>query len=288
VTNLARNPGRPFDPAELAAIRAVPPAIVPATGTADDDLLIAVACMDLTTLQGDDTPERVRALCSRAQAPRAGHPGIRTGAVCVYHAMVETAVEALAGSGIPVAAVSAGFPHGLSPLTTRIAEIEASVAAGASEIDIVIQRRHALTGDWLTLYEEIAAFRRACGDAHMKAILATGELADATMIARASHVAMWAGADFIKTSTGMEKINATLPAGAVMLQAIGDYHGASGHKVGFKPAGGIGTAAQALEWIALVRAMLGEAWLQPALFRIGASRLLDDIIRALEEHPLPR
>lgn len=263
-----------------AVIERVVAAIGPAVD-ARDDLRLAIACMDLTTLQGDDTEDRVRALCARARAPLPGDPDLITAAVCVYHAMVPAALEALAGSGIPVAAVSAGFPHGLSPLATRIAEIEASIAAGAREIDIVIRRGHALTGNWQALYDEVAAFRGACGDTHMKAILATGELCDPTIIARASHVCMAAGADFIKTSTGMEKVNATLPAGAVMMRAIRDFHAQTGRRVGFKPAGGIGTADLALQWIALVRQELGDDWLNPRLFRFGASRLLDDVVGRL-------
>nr|WP_246623340.1 deoxyribose-phosphate aldolase [Sphingomonas colocasiae] len=238
---------------------------------ADADLRLAVSCIDLTTLRGDDTEPRVRALCERAIS--AG-----VAAVCVHPVMVPTAVEALAGSRIAIASVAAGFPHGLSPLATRIAEIEAAVADGATEIDIVIRRGHALAGDWQALHQEVAAFRATCGPAHLKAILATGELADATMIARAAHVCIAAGADFIKTSTGFETVNATLPAGAAMLSAIRDWHRETGERIGFKAAGGIATASQALEWITLVHAMLGEDWLTPALFRIGASRLLDDIL----------
>ncbi|RJF85580.1 deoxyribose-phosphate aldolase [Sphingomonas cavernae] len=261
---------------DAVAIENAVAAIVPGADI-DADLRLAVSCMDLTTLQGDDTEDRVRALCTRARSPLANDPVLTTAAVCVYHAMVPTALEALNGTDIPVAAVSAGFPHGLSPLSTRIAEIEASVAAGAQEIDIVIRRGHALKGNWQALYDEVAAFRTACGSAHMKAILATGELGDATTIARASYVCMAAGADFIKTSTGQEKVNATLPAGAVMMRAIRSFHAQTGRHVGFKPAGGIATADQALQWIALVRQELGNVWLKPELFRFGASRLLDDI-----------
>ena len=270
----------PFDPAAIAAIQIDPAEVetaLAAIGPGDPaDLRLAVACMDLTTLQGDDTEARVRALCARARAPVPGDPGLTVAAVCVYPAMVPAACDALAGSGIPVAAVAAGFPHGLSPIASRIAEIGQAIDLGAQEIDIVIRRGHALTGDWRALHDEVAAFRAACGPVHMKAILATGELADATMIARAADVCMMAGADFIKTSTGQEKVNATLPAGLVMLRRIRAWHEATGIRIGFKPAGGIGTAAQALQWIALVRAELGEAWLTPSLFRFGASRLLDD------------
>lgn len=255
-------------------------------------LLKAISCIDLTTLSGQDTPGKVRRLCAKARAPLS--PGLQhaldieslqltTGAVCVYHQMVKTAVCALAGSGIPVAAVSTGFPAGLSPLETRIAEIKASVAAGAQEIDIVITRAHVLNGDWASLYREVQAFRAACGAAHMKTILSTGELDNLTNVARASMVAMMAGSDFIKTSTGMESTNATLPVSLVMLRAIRDYETLSGHRVGFKPAGGISTAKDALNYLVLVKEELGDAWLTPELFRFGASSLLDDIERQLAQ-----
>lgn len=287
----SRNPGIPFDAAAIAAIMVDADAIadqvalleaasLPEGAARIDALLRIVESIDLTTLQGDDTPDRVRALCARARAPVPGR-AIRVGAVCVYHEMIAPALAALAGSFIPVAAVSAGFPAGLSPLSTRIAEVRESVAAGAREIDIVIQRRHALTGDWQSLYEEVQAFRAAAGPAHLKAILATGELADPTIIARASWVCMMAGADFIKTSTGMEKVNATFPAGLVMLQAIRGYKERTGVCIGFKPAGGIATAEIALRWQMLVRRELGEGWIAPSLFRIGASRLLDDVLREI-------
>jgi deoxyribose-phosphate aldolase len=204
------------------------------------------------------------------------------GAVCVYHNLVPVAVEALDGSGIPVAAVSTGFPAGQSPLPTKIAEIEASVAAGAQEIDIVISRAHVLTGDWQALYDEVQAFRAACGPAHMKTILATAELATLRNVAQASLVCMMAGADFIKTSTGKESVNATLPVGITMVRAIRDYYERTGYRVGFKPAGGIRTAKQALDWLILMKEELDPPWLTPALFRLGASSLLTDIERQLE------
>jgi deoxyribose-phosphate aldolase len=256
-------------------------------------LLKAVSCIDLTTLSGDDTPGRVRRLCAKARQPvrgeilerlGAGELGLHVAAVCVYHQMVETAVKALEGSGIPVAAVSTGFPHGLSPLPLRLAEIDASVAAGAGEIDIVISRRHVLTGEWEALYDEVAAFREACGPAHLKTILATGELGTLRNVYRASLVCMMAGADFIKTSTGKEKVNATLPVGLTMARAIRDYGQRTGYQVGFKPAGGIGKAKQALLWLILMKEELGNAWLEPGLFRFGASSLLADIERQLEHH----
>jgi deoxyribose-phosphate aldolase len=252
-------------------------------------LLRAIQCIDLTTLSGDDTPGTVRRLCGKARQPvRAdilealGVPHVQVGAVCVYHAFVATAVEALRGSGIPVAAVSTGFPAGLNPFDLKLREIEASVADGAREIDIVISRQHALNGDWQALYDEVKAFRAACGDAHMKTILATGELGTLRTVARASMVCMLAGADFIKTSTGKEPVNATLPVSLVMARAIREYHERTGYKVGFKPAGGLRTAKQSLDWLILIKEELGDEWLQPHLFRIGASSLLGDIERQLE------
>ncbi|MGD0483596.1 MAG: deoxyribose-phosphate aldolase [Gemmatimonadales bacterium] len=254
-------------------------------------LLRAVTLMDLTTLAGDDTPGNVRRLCAKARRPvRAdlleamgvSALPIRCAAACVYHALVPAAVAELAGSGIPVAAVSAGFPAGLSPLPQRIAEVRASVAAGAGEIDIVITRGHVLGGRWQALYDEIRAFREACGEVHLKAILGTGELATLTNVARASRVAMLAGADFIKTSTGKEAVNATLPVGLVMARAIREYGERTGVAVGFKPAGGIRTAKGALDWMVLMKEELGDAWLSPGLFRLGASGLLTDIERQLE------
>lgn len=256
-------------------------------------LLKAVTCMDLTTLSGDDTPGRVRRLCAKARRPvRAdllealGMDGvpITVGAVCVYHAFVETAVHALEGSGIPVAAVSTGFPHGLSPMKTRLAEIRASVDAGATEIDVVITRAHALNGEWGALYDEVQAFREACGDAHLKTILATGELGTLRNVYRASLVAMMAGSDFIKTSTGKEPVNATLPVGLTMVRAIRAYRERSGARVGYKPAGGIRSAKEALLWLILMKEELGDAWLGPERFRFGASSLLADIERQLEHH----
>ena len=251
----------------------------------------AISLIDLTTLSGDDTAGRVRRLCAKARQPvrpdllRAlGLGGLTTGAVCVYHDMIETAVEALAGTGIPVAAVSTGFPAGLSPLHLRIAEIKESVQAGAHEIDIVISRRHVLPQDWQALYDEMRAFREACGDAHVKAILATGELGTLRNVARASMICMMAGADFIKTSTGKEPVNATLPVSLVMIRAIRDYHDRTGYRVGYKPAGGISKAKDALVYLSLIKEELGDRWLQPDLFRFGASSLLGDIERQLEHH----
>ena len=254
-------------------------------------LLRAIACMDLTTLSGDDSAERVRRLCAKARRPLQDHLvkalgieelGLTVGAVCVYHAFVETAVKALEGSGIPVAAVSTGFPAGLSPLETRVEEIRRSVAAGAGEIDIVITRAHVFNGEWNALYDEVAAFKEACGAEHMKAILGTGDLLTLRNVARASWVAMMAGADFIKTSTGKEAVNATLPVSLVMIRALREYGERTGMAVGFKPAGGIKTAKQALDWMATMKDELGRSWLEPTLFRYGASSMLGDIERQLE------
>ncbi|MFT5065134.1 MAG: deoxyribose-phosphate aldolase [Yoonia sp.] len=251
----------------------------------------AVSLMDLTTLSGDDSEGRVRRLCAKARQPVSqnlleaiGMEGLTTGAVCVYHDMVETAVDALRGTNIPVAAVSTGFPAGLSPFHLRIQEIRDSVAAGAQEIDIVISRRHVLTGNWQALYDEMREMRDACGDAHVKAILATGELGTLRNVARASLVCMMAGADFIKTSTGKEPVNATLPVTLTMIRAIRDYQGRTGIKVGYKPAGGISKAKDSLVYLSMIKDELGDRWLQPDLFRFGASSLLGDIERQLEHH----
>jgi deoxyribose-phosphate aldolase len=254
-------------------------------------LLKAITLIDLTTLSGDDTEGRVRRLCAKAAQPvrqdlldAMGMGPITTGAVCVYHDMVPVAVEALKGTGIPVAAVSTGFPAGLSPFHLRVAEIGESVKAGAQEIDIVISRRHVLQGDWQALYDEMRAFRAACGEAHVKAILATGELGTLRNVARASLVCMMAGADFIKTSTGKEAVNATLPVSLVMIRAIRAYHARTGFRVGYKPAGGISKAKDALVYMAMMKDELGDRWVQPDLFRFGASSLLGDIERQLEHH----
>ncbi|HYC51998.1 MAG TPA: deoxyribose-phosphate aldolase [Gemmatimonadaceae bacterium] len=315
---LERNPGMPLD---LDAVRAVRinrsaverrAATIPTRRTVKKQwqagwLLRAITLMDLTTLSGDDTPGNVKRLCAKARRPLrddlvdalgVGELDISVGAVCVYHALVPVAVEALNGSGIPVAAVSTGFPAGLSPFEQRLAEIPASVTAGAKEIDIVITRAHVLTGNWQALYDEVRAFRAACGDAHLKAILATGELGTLNNVARASIVAMQAGADFIKTSTGKEGVNATMAFALVMSRVIREYYEQSGYAVGFKPAGGIRTAKQALEYLYLMKEELGDRWLRPDLFRFGASSLLTDIERQLEHfvtgryaaahrHPMP-
>lgn len=256
-------------------------------------MLKAINCIDLTTLAGDDTPGRVKRLCLKAAHPvRAdilrgiGMEGMQltTGAVCVYHEMVETAVKALEGTNVPVAAVSTGFPAGLAPVETRLEEIRRSVAAGAREIDIVITRGHVLSGNWEALYDEVKSFKEACGPALMKSILATGEYGNLTQVGKASMVAMMAGSDFIKTSTGMEGVNATLPVSLVMVRQIRDFYERTGIKVGYKPAGGIKTAKDAVVYLSLIKEELGRAWLEPELFRFGASSLLGDLERQLEYH----
>jgi len=254
-------------------------------------LLQAITAMDLTTLADDDTDERVRQLCARARQPlpqelltllETGRGELKVAAVCIYRRFIKTAQHELKGSGIKIATVSADFPKGLAPIEERIAQIHSSVEAGADEIDVVIQRDHAVQGKWDVLYEEVAAFRAACGNKLMKVILGTGELENPDKVARASLVAMMAGADFIKTSTGKETVNATLAAGIVMTQAIREYAEKTGTFVGFKPAGGIRTAAQAIEYLSVVKEELGSRWLAPKLFRIGASSMLDDIERHLQ------
>ena len=298
----SHNPGMPLDMDWVARVQANTSAIERRAATLPGRrsvkkahqaawLARAISCIDLTTLAGDDTPGRVRRLCAKARQPvredllqDLGLPGLTTGAVCVYHEMVPVAVEALAGSGLPVAAVSTGFPAGLSPYALRVREIEESVKAGAGEIDIVISRRHVLTGNWQALYDEMREFRAACGAAHVKAILATGELGTLRNVGRASLICMMAGADFIKTSTGKEAVNATLPVSLVMVRAIRAYRAATGIRVGYKPAGGISKAKDALVYLALMKEELGDDWLRPELFRFGASSLLGDIERQLEHH----
>ena len=303
-----RNPGLPLDLGWVRQVRVNRSAVERRAGTIGTRrtvkkegqagwLLRAITLMDLTTLSADDTAGTVRRLCAKAvqpvrpdllQALGAEELPIRVAAVCVYHSFVPVAVDALRGTGIPVAAVSAGFPAGLGPFEQRVEEIRESVSAGAAEIDIVITRAHVLNADWQALYEEVRAFRHACGAAHLKAILGTGELGTLRNVARASLVAMMAGADFIKTSTGKEAVNATLPVGLVMVRTIRDYLERTGVRIGFKPAGGIRTAKQSLEWMLLLKEELGTDWLTPERFRFGASSLLGDIERQLEHHATGR
>lgn len=300
----ARNPGVTFDAAWLDALRVNQSAVERRTATLGTRravkkdaqaawLLKAITCIDLTTLNGDDTEGCVRRLCAKARRPvRADllealgveHETLTTGAVCVYHRFVAAAVDALADSGIPVAAVSTGFPAGLNPHPLKLKEIEASVADGAAEIDIVVTREYVLTGNWRALYDEVREFRAACGDAHLKAILATGDIRVLSNIAKASMVCMMAGADFIKTSTGKEGVNATLDVSLVMARMIREYGERTGERVGFKPAGGVSTAKGALAYQILMKEELGRPWLEPGLFRFGASSLLADIERQLEHY----
>ena len=254
-------------------------------------LLKAISCIDLTTLSGDDTPGRVRRLCAKAKSPikrdlvdslDVEELNLNVGAVCVYHDMITHAKAALAGSEIPIAAVSTGFPAGLTPFKLKVLEIHESVAAGADEIDVVISRKHVLNGDWKKLYDEVKEYKSACGSSHLKTILATGELGTLRNVAKASWVCMMAGADFIKTSTGKESINATLPVTLVMLRAIRDFYELTGQRIGYKPAGGISKAKDSINYLILVKEELGRNWLTPNLFRFGASSLLADIERQLE------
>lgn len=299
-----RNDGIPFDPVHFININVNKSAVERRAKTLGSRravkkewqaawLLRAVTCIDLTTLAGDDTPGNVIRLCAKAKNPvrkdileamGMADANITTGAVCVYHNHIATAKAALAGSGLPIAAVSTAFPAGQIPFKERIKQIELSVAAGAKEIDIVISRRLVHLSDWKGLYDEITAYRKACGDAHMKSILATGEISTYTKVAKASMVCMMAGSDFIKTSTGKEGVNATLPVSLVMIRAIRTYHELTGLMVGFKPAGGIRTAKQSTAWLMLIKEELGDAWLNNEYFRFGASSLLGDIERQLEHH----
>ncbi|MBZ0227125.1 MAG: deoxyribose-phosphate aldolase [Bauldia sp.] len=296
------NPGIPLDLEPVADVRVNLSAVerraatLPTRRTVKKEwqaawLVRALQCIDLTTLSGDDTEGRVQRLCAKARQPLRddireglglGGRRVTAAAVCVYHRFVKTAKEALEGSGVPVAAVSTAFPAGLAPFSTRLAEIEASVADGADEIDVVITREHVLKGDWQALYDEVKAFKAACGPAHMKTILGTGDLKTLRNVGRASMVAMMAGSDFIKTSTGKEGVNATIPVALVMVRAIRAYREMTGAIVGFKPAGGISTAKDAMTFEFLMKEELGDNWLQPGLFRIGASSLLADIERQLE------
>ncbi len=303
LNNMTRNPGLALDLSRIEDIRMNFSAIDRRTATISGRrsvkkdyqaawLLKALSCIDLTTLSGDDTPGRVERLCAKAKNPvredileaLGFDRPLHTGAICVYHDMVETAVRALEGTDIPVAAVSTGFPHGLSPLPQKLAEIKASVAAGAKEIDIVITRHHVLRGEWEALYDEVKAYRDACGESRIKTILATGELATMRNVAKASMVCMMAGADFIKTSTGKETTNANLNVSMVMVRMIRAYQEMTGQMVGYKPAGGISKAKDALVYQALMKDELGREWVEPELFRFGASSLLGDIERQLEHH----
>lgn len=301
-----RNPGIPLDLGWVASVRVNLPATERRAATHKTRrsikkewqaawLLRAVTCIDLTTLDGDDTPSNVSRLCYKAKTPvrqdlikdlGVEDKNVTVGAVCVYSARVQDAVKTMKelNCNVPIASVAAGFPAGQTPLEQRVDEIKQAVAFGATEIDIVITRTHVLQGDWQALYDEVRACREACGEAHLKTILATGHLGTLTNVCKASLVCMMAGSDFIKTSTGKEAVNATFPVAFVMVRAIRDYYQRTGYKIGFKPAGGIRSAKDALSWLALMKEELGDEWTKPHLFRIGASSLLGDIERQLFHH----
>lgn len=292
------NPGIPFDPEPVAGVRVNLSAVERRAATLPKRrtvkkahqaawLVKALECIDLTTLSGDDTDGRVRRLCAKARHPLRtdiqealglGDRRVTTGAVCVYHRFVATAKAALAGSGIPVAAVSTAFPAGLAPFETRLQEIKASIADGADEIDIVITREHVLKGNWQALYDEVKAFKEACGPAHMKTILGTGDLRTLRNVGRASLVAMMAGADFIKTSTGKTARSASLPAARTMLGVIASC----ARPIGLKPSGGIRTLSDAKAYLDLADEIMGPSWATPRTFRFGASGLYGALVAAIE------
>jgi deoxyribose-phosphate aldolase len=245
----------------------------------EQGLGLAVAMTDLTTLEGKDSEGKVRQMCSKARRPAEGVPSVA--AVCVYPNLVRAARSALEGSGVKVASVATGFPSGQTPLEDRLREVEQAVADGADEIDMVINRRAFMQGDYETVFEEIVAVKKACGAAHLKTILETGELETYDNVRRASHIAMEAGSDFIKTSTGKVQPAATMPVTLVMLEAIREHYWSTGRRVGMKPAGGIRTSKQALHYLVMVKETLGDEWLTPSLFRFGASTLLNDVLMQL-------
>ena len=300
-----RNEGMPLDQAWIRNARVNKSAVLRRTSSLPNRrsvkkdfqaawLLKAITMIDLTTLEGNDTPGRVARLCAKARQPLRSDLvdaldirslDLTVGAVCIYPNRVRDAVAALKDSSVPVAVVSPGFPSGQSAVEPRLLGIEKLVEAGADEIDIVIGREHVFTGNWQAIYEDVQAYRRVCGDgAHLKTIIETGELATLSNVYRASAVCMMAGADFIKTSTGKTKVNATLPFGLTMCRAIRDYRQRTGFSVGFKAAGGIRTAKDAITWLILLKEELGDAWLSAELFRFGASGLLGDIERQLSHH----
>ena len=245
-------------------------------------LELAIRCCDLTTLEGQDTPGKVSALCSKAVRPDPSDPNVPSvAAVCVYPNLVPTAVERLRGSGVKVASVATAFPSGQSPIDVKVRETEEVVAMGADEVDMVIDRGAFLSGRYAQVYDEIAQVKEACGGAHLKVILEVAELGTYDNVRRASLLAMAAGADFIKTSTGKLPGAATLPVQLVMLEAIRDVHAETGRKIGMKPAGGIRTSKNAIQYLVQVHETLGPDWLTPDLYRLGASSLLNDILMQL-------
>jgi len=247
-------------------------------------LKMAISMMDLTTLEGKDSAGKVLAMCNKAMHPLESDPSIPSvAAVCVYPNMVPVAKKALKGSSVKVASVATAFPSGLAPLPIKLDEVKRVVEMGADEVDMVINRGDFLAGRYDDVANEIAQVKTACGNAHLKVILETGELETFDNVRLASFIAMQAGADFIKTSTGKAAVNATLPVTLVMLEAIRDYYYATGKRIGMKPAGGIRTAKQALQYLVLVNETLGDAWLSPDMFRFGASTLLNDVLMQLEK-----
>ncbi|WP_146656017.1 deoxyribose-phosphate aldolase [Labilithrix luteola] len=247
-------------------------------------LKLSIAMMDLTTLEGKDTPGKVRQMCQKALRPLESDPSIGScAAVCVYPNFVSVAKDALRGSGVHVASVATAFPSGQSPLAVKLDDTRRAVEFGADEIDMVIDRGAMLAGDYAKVFDEIAATKEACGQAHLKVILETGELGSYDVVRKASDLAIAAGGDFIKTSTGKIQPAATPPVTLVMLEAIRDHYYATGRRIGMKPAGGVRTAKQALHYLVLLKETLGDAWLTPELFRFGASALLNDVLMQLEK-----
>jgi deoxyribose-phosphate aldolase len=245
---------------------------------------LAIRCMDLTTLEGVDTPGKVVAMCAKAVRPDPSDPSIPSvGAVCIYPSLVPVAAERLRGSGVHVASVAGSFPSGLSPLDERVAEIRAAVAAGADEVDIVLNRSAFLSGRYRQAFEEIAASKESCGPAHLKVILEVGELGSYDVVRRASMLAMAAGADFIKTSTGKIGVGATLPNALCMMEAARDFHEQTGRRVGIKVAGGVRQSKQAIQYLVLLYETLGPDWMTPDRFRIGASTLLNDVLMQIRK-----
>ena len=254
------------------------------TSTKVAGIRLAIQCMDLTTLEGKDSEGRVRSLCAKALHPAPHLPDVPSvAAVCIYPNLVPVAKEALAGSSVHVASVATAFPSGLSSLEVKLADTEAAIAAGADEIDMVIDRGAFLSGHYRAVYDEIVAVKTACGPVHLKVILETGELGSYDAVRRASDLALEAGADFIKTSTGKVGTNATFPVAVTMCEAIRDYTRRTGRRAGLKVAGGVRTTKQAMTYLVIIKETLGESWLTPDLFRIGASSLLDDLLMQYEK-----
>jgi deoxyribose-phosphate aldolase len=254
------------------------------TSTKVAGIRLAIQCMDLTTLEGKDSEGRVRSLCAKALHPAPHLPDVPSvAAVCIYPNLVPVAKEALAGSSVHVASVATAFPSGLSSLEVKLADTEAAIAAGADEIDMVIDRGAFLSGHYRAVYDEIVAVKTVCGPVHLKVILETGELGSYDAVRRASDLALEAGADFIKTSTGKVGTNATFPVAVTMCEAIRDYARRTGRRAGLKVAGGVRTTKQAMTYLVIIKETLGESWLTPDLFRIGASSLLDDLLMQYEK-----